>query len=213
MGNLGDNFKGATGNPMMIPVQATAPDLSKMNPNAVVQTFLEKVDRYADKPTPPKPYKQLNDPSLVCTGPVPNEVTIKDHRGQNAYMKPMVPDVVKFANDPDAKDKEGQAKIGSAIKRDDVAYLQFTSKFAGTAEDITAYMKDVLKTEPIDVHQRGTGQRDGSAQTTILMDRKAMEKFMADNAAAIQAAEKSLTAASRVPAYSYGECGPGGSGK
>lgn len=207
--NLIGLFTGVAVGGLVTQAQAAEPfAYKKTNSNAIVQTFLEKVDLHAGKTVRPLPYTKQNGASLVCAGDIPSEINALDDKGQAVYMKPLVPEIVRFAHDPNAKDKNGQTKIKTLLQtRKDLAYLEFTSVMGPTEQQINAYLKDVLKHDAIDLYQGGTGLRDGSVRTTLLIDRKAIDNFTSENGADIRKTEEKLAAASSLKPHTFSACG------
>jgi hypothetical protein len=133
---------------------------------------------------------------------------VRDQSGQNAFSGAFTPDIIKFIQNPQTKDPEGQRKMRSLLEqRSDLAYLEYATTGAPDAKKITAYFQQAYQHTPHDVFARGTGLRDGSLLTSILIDESVMKKFIADNESRIKTIQAQWTQTGFAH-YGYSRCGP-----
>ncbi|MBN8520564.1 MAG: hypothetical protein J0L77_01520 [Alphaproteobacteria bacterium] len=190
------------------PAMANSPAPRTYDPSAVAQVLLEKIE-------PGRQHIFFNTRergrslSFLCLGNILGEpITVRDQSGQNAFSGTFTPDIIKFIQNPQTKDPDGQKRIKSLLEqRSDLAYLEYATTSAPDAKKITAYFQQAYQHTPHDVFARGTGLRDGSLLTSILIDESVMKKFITDNEDRIKTIQAQWTQAG-FGHYAYSRCGP-----
>ncbi len=190
------------------PAMANSPAPQTYDPSAVAQVLLEKIE-------PGRGHIFFNtrergrSVSFLCLGKIPGEpITLRNQNGENVFSGAFTPDIIKFIQNTQTKDPEGQRKMRILLEeRSDLAYLEYATTGAPDAKKITAYFQQAYQHTPHDVFARGTGLRDGSLLTSILMDERVMKKFIADNEGRIKTVQAQWTQTG-FGHYGYNRCGP-----